>query len=142
MLCAVYTLWNLAASTNGFFMPYVYEHLGKLSNAMSLFLTALNFAVCILTTFIFMYTGDKFNRRKVFGIFSGLGAVSYTHLDVYKRQGRHKVRQCWHTSGSRKYRLQRHKSISLYKISREPRRLRSKIIRKGWLSIVLSLIHI
>lgn len=69
MLCAVYTLWNLAASTNGFFMPYVYEHLGKLSNAMSLFLTALNFAVCILTTFIFMYTGDKFNRRKVFGIF-------------------------------------------------------------------------
>ena len=54
MLCAVYTLWNLAASTNGFFMPYVYEHVGNLSNAMSLFLTALNFAVCILTTFIFM----------------------------------------------------------------------------------------
>lgn len=77
MLCAVYTLWNLAASTNGFFMPYVYEHVGNLSNAMSLFLTALNFAVCILTTFIFMYTGDRFNRRKIFGIFSGLGVVSW-----------------------------------------------------------------
>ncbi|MCI6159589.1 MAG: hypothetical protein MR669_08390 [Selenomonadaceae bacterium] len=36
-----------------------------------------SFAVCILTTFIFMYTGDKFNRRKVFGIFSGLGVVSW-----------------------------------------------------------------
>ena len=77
MLCGVYTLWNLAASTNGFFMPYVYEHVGNLSNAMSLFLTALNFAVCIVTTFIFMYTGDKFNRRKIFRIFSGLGVISW-----------------------------------------------------------------
>jgi inositol transporter-like SP family MFS transporter len=77
MLCAVYTLWNLAASTNGFFMPYIYEHVGKLSNSMSLFLTALNFVICILTTFIFMYTGDKFNRRKVFAIFSGLGVISW-----------------------------------------------------------------
>ena len=77
MLCGVYTLWNLAASTNGFFMPYVYEHVGNLSNAMSLFLTALNFAVCIVTTFIFMYTGDKFNRCKIFGIFSGLGVISW-----------------------------------------------------------------
>lgn len=77
MLCAVYTMWNLAASTNGFFMPYIYEHVGNLSNAMSLFLTALNFAVCIVTTVIFMYTGDKFNRRKIFGIFSGLGVISW-----------------------------------------------------------------
>ena len=77
MLCGVYTLWNLAASTNGFFMPYIYEHVGNLSNAMSLFLTALNFAVCIVTTFIFMYTGDKFNRRKIFGIISGLGVISW-----------------------------------------------------------------
>ena len=77
MLCAVYTLWNLAASTNGFFMPYIYEHVGNLSNSMSLFLTALNFVICILTTFIFMYTGDKFNRRKIFAIFSGLGVISW-----------------------------------------------------------------
>jgi inositol transporter-like SP family MFS transporter len=77
MCCAVYTLWNLAASTNGFFMPYIYEHVGNLSNAMSLFMTCLNFAVCILTTVIFMYTADRFNRRKIFSIFSGLGVVSW-----------------------------------------------------------------
>lgn len=77
MCCAVYTMWNLAASTNGFFMPYVYEHVGNLSNAMGLFLTCLNFAVCILTTVIFMYTADRFNRRKIFSIFSGLGVISW-----------------------------------------------------------------
>lgn len=77
MCCGVYTFWNLAASTGGFFMPYIYEHVGNLSNAMSLGLTALNFAVCILTTIIFMYTADKFNRRKLFAIFSGLGVISW-----------------------------------------------------------------
>lgn len=77
MCCGVYTMWNLAASTNGFFMPYIYEHVGNLSNAMSLFLTALNFIVCMLTTVIFMYTADKYNRRKIFAIFSGLGVISW-----------------------------------------------------------------
>ena len=77
MCCGVYTFWNLAASTNGFFMPYIYEHVGNLSNAMSLFMTCLNFAVCILTTFIFMYTADRFNRRKIFALFSGLGVISW-----------------------------------------------------------------
>lgn len=77
MCVGVYAMWNLAASTNGFFMPYVYEHVGNLSNAMSLGLTALNFVVCMITTVIFMYTADKFNRRKIFGIFSGLGLLSW-----------------------------------------------------------------
>ena len=77
MCCCVYTLWNLAASTNGFFMPYIYEHVGNLSNTMGLFLTCLNFAVCIVTTVIFMYTADNFNRRKIYCIFSGLGMVSW-----------------------------------------------------------------
>ena len=77
MCCGVYAMWNLAASTNGFFMPYVYEHVGNLSNSMGLFLTSLNFAVCILTTIIFMYTADRFNRRKIFAIFSGLGVISW-----------------------------------------------------------------
>ena len=77
-LCVcVYAFWNLAASTNGFFMPYVYEHVGNLSTSMALGMTALNFAVCIVTTIIFMYTADKFNRRKVYAIFSGLGVISW-----------------------------------------------------------------
>ena len=78
VLCVcVYAFWNLAASTNGFFMPYVYEHVGNLSNAMALGMTALNFAVCIVTTIIFMYTADKFNRRKVYAVVSGLGVISW-----------------------------------------------------------------
>lgn len=77
MCCGVYTFWNLAASTNGFFMPYIYEHVGHLSNAMSLFLTSLNFAVCIVTTVIFMYTADRFNRKKLYSIFCGLGLISW-----------------------------------------------------------------
>ena len=58
-------------------MPYIYEHVGNLSNTMGLFLTCLNFAVCIVTTVIFMYTADNFNRRKIYCIFSGLGMVSW-----------------------------------------------------------------
>jgi MFS transporter, SP family, inositol transporter len=77
LCCCVYTLWNIAASTNGFFMPYIYEHVGKLSNTMGLLLTCLNFAVCIVTTVIFMYTADRFNRRKIYAIFSGLGMISW-----------------------------------------------------------------
>lgn len=77
LCCTVYAFWNLAASTNGFFMPYVYEHVGGLSGTMSLVLSCLNFAVCILTTFVFMYTADRFNRRKVFCIASGLGMIAW-----------------------------------------------------------------
>jgi inositol transporter-like SP family MFS transporter len=77
MCVCVYAFWNLAASTNGFFMPYVYEHVGNLSNSMALGMTALNFIVCILTTLIFMYTADRFNRRKVYAVFSGLGVISW-----------------------------------------------------------------
>lgn len=78
ILCTcVYALWNLAASTNGFFMPYVYEHVGHVSGTMSLALSCINFAIAILATFIFMYTGDKFNRRKIFGIFSGIGVIAW-----------------------------------------------------------------
>ena len=62
MCVGVYAMWNLAASTNGFFMPYVYEHVGNLSNSMALGLTALNFVVCMVTTVIFMYTADKFSQ--------------------------------------------------------------------------------
>ena len=72
LCCGVYTLWNIAASTGGFFMPYIYEHVGNLSNSMALVMQCLNFAVCIVATFIFMYTADRYNRRVIYGIF---GAV-------------------------------------------------------------------
>ena len=50
-------------------MPYIYEHVGNLSNSMALVMQCLNFAVCIVATFIFMYTADRYNRRVIYGIF-------------------------------------------------------------------------
>ena len=54
-LCGVYSIWNLCASTWGFFMPYIFEHVGNLSNTMSNALQVGSFVISILATFfIFM----------------------------------------------------------------------------------------
>ncbi len=77
LCCGVYTLWNIAASTGGFFMPYIYEHVGNLSNSMALVMQCLNFAVCILATVIFMYTADRVNRRLLYTIFGSVAMICW-----------------------------------------------------------------
>ncbi|MFA6850342.1 MAG: MFS transporter [Selenomonadaceae bacterium] len=78
LCCGVYTLWNISASTAGFFMPYIYEHVGNLSNTMALVMQCANFAVCILATIVFMYFGDKVNRRILYTIFGAAAMIAWT----------------------------------------------------------------
>ena len=76
-LVTMYILWNFVAGAMGFFMPYVYETAGGLSNETANF---LQMAMWGLTAF-FSYFGfallaDKINQRSlyVFGTFFGVAA--------------------------------------------------------------------
>jgi len=76
-LVTMYILWNFVAGAMGFFMPYVYETAGGLSNETANF---LQMAMWTLTAF-FSYFGfamlaDKVNQRflYVFGTFFGVAA--------------------------------------------------------------------
>ena len=76
-LCGIYTLWNIAASTTGFFMPYIYEHVGQMSNTMALILQIINFVVCVATAVLFMYFADKVNRRNLYRIFGAVNMLTW-----------------------------------------------------------------
>jgi inositol transporter-like SP family MFS transporter len=77
-LCGVYSIWNLCASTWGFFMPYIFEHVGNLSNAMSNTLQVGSFVMSILATFfIFMGLGDRINRQLLYFIIGGIYVLAW-----------------------------------------------------------------
>ena len=72
-LLAVYLIWNLCAGTMGFFMPYIYETVGKVSNATANALQCGLFSISALSTyFIFMSWGDKVNRRILYFVIASL----------------------------------------------------------------------
>ena len=77
-LCGVYSIWNLCASTWGFFMPYIYENVGRLSNSMSQIMSVASFLISIVGTyFIFMRLGDKVSRRLLYFIIGGICVVAW-----------------------------------------------------------------
>lgn len=77
-LCDVYSIWNLCASTWGFFMPYIYENVGRLSNSMSQIMSVASFLISIVGTyFIFMRLGDKVSRRLLYFIIGGIYVVAW-----------------------------------------------------------------
>ena len=77
-LCGVYSIWNLCASTWDFFMPYIYENVGRLSNSMSQIMSVASFLIFIVGTyFIFMRLGDKVSRRLLYFIIGGIYVVAW-----------------------------------------------------------------
>lgn len=77
-LCGVYSVWNLCASTWGFFMPYIYENVGKLSNSVSQLMTVGSFILSIIGTyFIFMKFGDRVSRRLLYAIIGGIYVIGW-----------------------------------------------------------------
>lgn len=77
-LCGVYTIWNLCASTWGFFMPYIFENVGKLSNSMSQLMSVGSFVISFVGTyFIFMRLGDKMSRRLLYAIIGGIYVIAW-----------------------------------------------------------------
>ncbi|MBU3154846.1 MFS transporter [Clostridium estertheticum] len=68
-LLGVYLFWNLAAGTMGFFMPLIYQTVGKVSAETANLLQAGLFAcTAIGTYFVFMRLGDKVSRRGIYAV--------------------------------------------------------------------------
>jgi MFS family permease len=68
-LIGVYMIWNWAAGTWGFFLPWIFKNAGGVSDTVSQALPVILFIVsCLSTYFIFMSLADKYNRRIIFGI--------------------------------------------------------------------------
>lgn len=77
-LICVYSVWNLAASTWGFFTPYIFEHVAKLSNSMSQLMAVGSFLLSIVGTyFIFMKFGDKVSRRLIYCVMGLIYVVGW-----------------------------------------------------------------
>ncbi len=77
-LLGVYTVWNLAAGTWGFFMPYICEKVGNVSDATASGLVMTSFIVsCFATLFIFMAFADRVSRRLIFGVVAGLYVIAW-----------------------------------------------------------------
>lgn len=77
-LICVYSVWNLAASTCGFFTPYIFEHVAKLSNSMSQLMAVGSFLLSIVGTyFIFMKFGDKVSRRLIYCVMGLIYVVGW-----------------------------------------------------------------
>jgi len=78
-LLGVYLFWNLAAGTMGFFMPLIYQTVGKVSSQSANLLQAGLFACTGISTYIiFMRLGDKVSRRGIYAVSSimAIGAWS------------------------------------------------------------------
>ena len=54
-----------------------------------MFMTIGQFVLALFSCIFLLYTNSFLmkRRQKELGLYSVLGTVSYTHLDVYKRQG-------------------------------------------------------
>lgn len=77
-LCGVYSIWALCASTWGFFMPYIFENVGNLSNSMSQLMSVGSFVLSFLSTyFIFMKLGDTISQRLLYGIVGGIYVIAW-----------------------------------------------------------------
>lgn len=66
-LVGIYGFWNLWAGTNGFFFPYILRTVGAATQAQSVAVQALSFAIGMASIyFVFMNLSDKVNQRRLF----------------------------------------------------------------------------
>lgn len=69
-LCAgIYITWALVAGVQGYFLPYVFEKIGHLSNTSSNLLNAFIWLLTVIFTYLVsIRKGDIWNRKLVFSI--------------------------------------------------------------------------
>lgn len=80
-LIGVYMFWNLVAGAMGFFMPYVYETAGGLTNMQANLLQAVLWIFTALATYFgFAKYGDKANHRIFYFVGAAMGAASWIIL--------------------------------------------------------------
>ncbi|MFC4403027.1 MFS transporter [Gracilibacillus xinjiangensis] len=81
LLIGIYLFWNLTSGAMGYFMPYIYENVGGLSNGQANLLQAFLWMLTVLTTYFgFMKLGDKVNQRFLFGLGAVMGVVAWLIL--------------------------------------------------------------
>src|SRR5918997_928404 len=84
----VYTFWNLAAGTYGFFLPYFLNTMGLESQAADVGLQSLWFITTLLfVVLIFMPLGDGRYRRLIWGIGSVCQIVAFLLLVFFPLDG-------------------------------------------------------
>jgi inositol transporter-like SP family MFS transporter len=80
-LIGVYMFWNLVAGAMGFFMPYVYETAGGLTNQQANLLQAVLWIfTAVATYFGFAKFGDRANHRIFFFVGAAMAAASWIVL--------------------------------------------------------------
>lgn len=83
-LVAVYLTWNLAAGTNGQFMPYLYAAAGNIDSVGQSLLGVVQWvlvAVCSLA--VFSKLGDKVPHRMLFGASALLALASWVCIAIF-----------------------------------------------------------
>ncbi|MGX6995499.1 MFS transporter [Pediococcus acidilactici] len=80
-LVGVYMFWNLVAGAMGFFMPYVYETVGGLTNMQANLLQAVLWILTALGTYVgFAKFGDRANHRIFYFVGAAMAAASWIVL--------------------------------------------------------------
>lgn len=83
-LVGMYGFWNLWAGTNGFFFPYILRTVGDASQATSVAIQALSFAIGMASIyFVFMKLSDKVNQRTLFIASAVIQVIGMALLAVF-----------------------------------------------------------
>ncbi|EIB7889196.1 MFS transporter [Listeria monocytogenes] len=80
-LVGVYLFWNLVAGAMGFFMPFVYETVGALSNTQANLLQAVLWILTAASTYFgFAKFGDRVSHRGLFFVGALMAVASWVVL--------------------------------------------------------------
>ncbi len=80
-LVGVYLFWNLVAGAMGFFMPFVYETVGGLSNTQANLLQAVLWILTAASTYFgFAKFGDRVSHRGLFFVGALMAVASWVVL--------------------------------------------------------------
>lgn len=83
-LVGMYGFWNLWAGTNGFFFPYILRTVGAATQAESVAIQALSFAIGMASIyFVFMRLVDRVNQRTLFAWSAVIQIVGMSLLAVF-----------------------------------------------------------
>ncbi|EDN7494062.1 MFS transporter [Listeria monocytogenes] len=81
LLVGVYLFWNLVAGAMGFFMPFVYETVGGLSNTQANLLQAVLWILTAASTYFgFAKFGDRVSHRGLFFVGALMAVASWVVL--------------------------------------------------------------
>jgi inositol transporter-like SP family MFS transporter len=83
-LVGMYGFWNLWAGTNGFYFPYILRTVGDTSQATSVAIQALSFAIGMASIwFVFMRLSDKVNQRALFAASAVIQVAGMALLAIF-----------------------------------------------------------